>query len=79
VASAAGYSRNVAWKNTNHLLSVEGYDGIKTGTTNAAGACLVSSGKRGDKQLIVIVLGSGTSEGRYVDARNLFQWAWRQP
>ena len=33
--------------NTNKLLDIEGYDGIKTGTTTAAGSCLVGSGRRG--------------------------------
>lgn len=71
-----GRTRNVAWTNTNRLLDVEGYDGVKTGTTSAAGACLVASGRRGGDQLIVVVLGAGSSDGRYADARNLFRWAW---
>ena len=78
VHSSAGYSRNVLWKNTNRLLRIEGYHGIKTGTTNAAGACLVSYGSRNDKSLIVVVLGSHSSDARYTDTRNLFSWGWRQ-
>jgi serine-type D-Ala-D-Ala carboxypeptidase (penicillin-binding protein 5/6) len=35
--------RRVTWKNTNRLLEDAGCDGVKTGTTNAAGACLVAS------------------------------------
>ncbi len=73
-----GYQRNVAWTNTNRLLSIEGFDGIKTGTTTAAGACLVASGRRGDDHLLLIVLGSTSSDARYLDARNLFRWAWRE-
>jgi D-alanyl-D-alanine carboxypeptidase (penicillin-binding protein 5/6) len=69
-------TRNVVWTNTNLLLSTEGYDGVKTGTTAAAGQCLVASGRRGGDHLIVVVLGSGTTETRYTDARNLFRWAW---
>jgi D-alanyl-D-alanine carboxypeptidase (penicillin-binding protein 5/6) len=71
-----GRQRNVTWTNTNRLLGTEGYDGIKTGTTTAAGACLVASGRRGDDHLIVVVLGSDSSESRYADARNLFRWGW---
>ena len=41
-----GYRRNIVWKNTNQLLGIQGYHGIKTGTTSAAGACLVSLGER---------------------------------
>ena len=49
---------------------------MKTGTTTPAGNCLVASGRRGDDHLIVVVLGSPSTDGRYVDARNLFRWAW---
>ncbi len=73
-----GHARNVAWSNTNKLLDIEGYDGVKTGTTNAAGACLVASGRRGDGHLIVVVLGATAPDARYSDARNLFRWAWRR-
>jgi D-alanyl-D-alanine carboxypeptidase (penicillin-binding protein 5/6) len=70
--------RKVKWTNTNKLLEIEGYDGIKTGTTTAAGSCLVSSGRRGKDHLIIVMLGSTSSDGRYVDSRNLFRWAWRE-
>lgn len=73
-----GYKRNVVWENTNRLLSIDGYQGVKTGTTSAAGACLVSSGRRDDDHLLVVVLGSTSSDARYVDTRNLFRWAWRE-
>jgi D-alanyl-D-alanine carboxypeptidase (penicillin-binding protein 5/6) len=78
VTSIAGYTRNLLWKNTNQLLGTEGYDGVKTGTTDAAGACLVSRGSRGDRQLILVVLGSVASDARYTDSRNLYRWAWQQ-
>ncbi|QEH38482.1 D-alanyl-D-alanine carboxypeptidase DacD precursor [Aquisphaera giovannonii] len=72
-------SRNVVWTNTNRLLDTEGYDGVKTGTTNGAGNCLVASGHRGERRRIVVILGAPSSDGRYADARNLFRWAWKQP
>ncbi len=72
----SGQTRNVVWTNTNKLLDVEGYDGVKTGTTTGAGACLVASGRLGEDHLIVVILGAPSSEGRYADARNLFRWAW---
>jgi D-alanyl-D-alanine carboxypeptidase (penicillin-binding protein 5/6) len=78
VVAADGGRRNVDWTNTNRLLQIEGYDGVKTGTTEAAGACLVASGRRGDDHLIVVVLGAGSSEARYTETRNLFRWAWRK-
>lgn len=71
-----GYERNIVWKNTNRLLGIDGYLGVKTGTTDAAGACLIACGERDGRELIVVVLGSTSSDARYVDARNLFRWAW---
>jgi D-alanyl-D-alanine carboxypeptidase (penicillin-binding protein 5/6) len=71
-----GQRRNVLWTNSNRLLEIEGYDGVKTGTTEAAGACLVASGRRKSDHLIIVVLGSSSSDARYTEARNLFRWAW---
>ena len=73
-----GRQRNIVWRNTNRLLPISGYDGIKTGTTSAAGACLVSTGRRGGDRLFVVVLGAAASAARYTDTRNLYRWAWRQ-
>jgi D-alanyl-D-alanine carboxypeptidase (penicillin-binding protein 5/6) len=78
VDSVSGYKRNVVWKNTNQLLQTEGYDGIKTGTTGAAGSCLVSTGERDGRRLIIALLGSTSSDARYTDTRNLYRWAWRE-
>lgn len=77
VDSVSGYKRNIVWRNTNQLLKTKGYDGIKTGTTNAAGCCLVSTAERNGKRLIIVVLGSTSSDSRYSDSRNLYRWAWR--
>jgi D-alanyl-D-alanine carboxypeptidase (penicillin-binding protein 5/6) len=78
VVGPGGYSRNVVWKNTNKLLEIAGYTGVKTGTTDAAGSCLVSVGQHKDDELIIVVLGCSSNEARYVDTRNLFRWAWLQ-
>lgn len=78
VVGPGGYQRNLIWRNTNRLLRTEGYQGVKTGTTNAAGSCLVSQGSRGDRSLIVVVLGATSTDGRYADSRNLYRWAWLQ-
>ncbi|MCA9183037.1 MAG: peptidoglycan-binding protein, partial [Planctomycetales bacterium] len=80
VLGAEGYTRNLRWENTNRLLGQAGFSGMKTGTTNAAGACLIAVGKPADgaSEVIVVVLGSASSAARYVDARNLFAWSWRQ-
>jgi D-alanyl-D-alanine carboxypeptidase (penicillin-binding protein 5/6) len=78
LSDSAGHKRNVVWENTNRLLATQGYDGIKTGSTSGAGSCLIASGRRGGDHLIVVVLGSTSSDARYVDARNLFRWAWQK-
>ncbi len=76
VTGPGGYTRNIRWTNTNRLLDIEGFDGVKTGTTDAAGACLVGSGVRNGQSRIVVVLGSTSSDARYTDIRNLFRHAW---
>lgn len=78
IVGPGGEQRDVIWKNTNQLLAISGYSGVKTGTTGAAGACLISTGERDGKALLVVVLGSASSDARYVDSRNLFRWAWRE-
>ncbi|HYH68392.1 MAG TPA: serine hydrolase [Urbifossiella sp.] len=77
VTAADGTTRTLVWDNTNRLLGIEGYDGVKTGTTNAAGSCLVASGRRDGTHRIVVVLGATSNDSRYVDARNLFRFAWQ--
>ena len=76
LSGPGGYQRNVLWKNTNELLGMAGYSGVKTGTTDKAGACLVSVGEREGRRVIVVVLGAAASESRYVDSRNLYRWIW---
>ncbi|MCA9193422.1 MAG: serine hydrolase [Planctomycetales bacterium] len=73
-----GNTRNHRWDTTNQLLGIDGYIGIKTGTTRAAGACLVASGQFENRECIVVVLGCSDSDARYRDARNLMFWAWQQ-
>ena len=73
----AGYTRPVVWRNTNRLLGIEGYTGVKTGTTQAAGCCLAAAGERAGRQLVVIVFGSSSTDSRFADTRNLFLHGWR--
>ncbi|MFN9985671.1 MAG: serine hydrolase [Pirellula sp.] len=76
VKGPEGYQRRVVWNNTNRLLDRHGYIGIKTGTTDAAGECLVSMSDHHGKTTIVVVLGASGSDARYADSRNLHRWAW---
>lgn len=51
----------------------EGAVGLKTGTTNRAGACLVSGVERARKFIIVASLGNPTSAERYTNSLNIFR------
>lgn len=60
--------------NTNKLLwSLPGADGVKTGTTTAAGQCLIASATRDSWQLIAVVLASGS---RWSDAQRLLEYGF---
>ncbi|MDC1350244.1 MBL fold metallo-hydrolase [Akkermansiaceae bacterium] len=62
-------------KNTNRLLTRLAYcDGMKTGTTNAAGRCLISSGQLNGRAVIAIALGSNSSE-IWNDSEKLLRWS----
>jgi D-alanyl-D-alanine carboxypeptidase len=53
------------WRSTNDLLGdVPGMDGIKTGYIRASGYNLATSVKRGDKRLIIVVMGGRTPSDR---------------
>ncbi|MDA8345765.1 MAG: D-alanyl-D-alanine carboxypeptidase [Thermaerobacter sp.] len=63
-------------RNTNSLLGEYlGADGAKTGTTSAAGKCLVASATRGEVHLIAVVLKGGD---RYGDARQLLDYGFSE-
>lgn len=56
----------------NELLGeYPGATGVKTGFTMAAGNCLVASARRDGHELIAVVLGSDTPDGRFADAEAL--------
>ena len=72
-----GHTRLI--ENTNHLLkSVPYCDGLKTGTTNAAGRCLVASGSLNGRSVIVVVLKS-TTPHVWTDSSKLLAWALERP
>jgi len=66
-------------ENTNKLLKRLPYcNGMKTGYTEAAGKCLIASGSRPGKDVIVVVLGDSHS-GVWRDAGALLAWALWNP
>jgi D-alanyl-D-alanine carboxypeptidase (penicillin-binding protein 5/6) len=69
---ASGRTREL--ENTNKLLRRLPYcNGMKTGYTDAAGKCLIASGTRPGKDVIVVVLGDSSSRV-WRDASALLSW-----
>ena len=65
--------------NTNELLgNYEGIYGIKTGFTNGANRCLVTSCKRGNLDFICVVLGCDTKKNRTSDSIKLLNYAFNK-
>ena len=62
----------------NKLLFIdENVDGIKTGFTKAAGYCLASSAKRGQRRLIAVVMGAPSPDVRIQSSRTLLEYGFR--
>ena len=70
-----GYPKTLT--NTNELLgSLNGVYGIKTGFTNGANRCLVTCCKRGEMDLICVVLGADTKKYRTTDSIKLLEYSF---
>lgn len=71
-------SNPVTIYNTNELLgNLEGVDGVKTGFTNNAGRCLVTSTTRSGWQIITVVLGADTKKFRTKDSIELIEYSFK--
>lgn len=63
--------------NRNRLLwNDPSVDGMKTGHTNAAGYCLVSSAMREQRRLLAVVLGTTSDAARTRESLNLLNWGF---
>jgi len=63
--------------NTNRLIKeYEGTTGIKTGSTNEAGFCLSASAKRGNLELIAVVMGSRSSQVRFGESKRMLDYGF---
>ncbi len=64
--------------NRNRLLWRDSQvDGVKTGHTDEAGFCLVSSAKRGDMRILAVLLGSPNDSSRADDSEKLLNYGFR--
>ena len=71
-----GYPKNIT--NTNELLGyLDGVNGVKTGFTNNAGRCLVTSVKRNNFEIITVVLQADTKKIRTTDSINLIEYVYK--
>ena len=70
-----GYPKTL--KNTNELLgNLNGVYGVKTGFTNGANRCLVTSCKRNGMDIICVVLGADTKNFRTKDSISLIEYCF---
>jgi len=70
-----GYPKTIS--NTNELLgNINGVYGVKTGFTNGANRCLVSAAKRGNLDIICVVLGADTKKIRTQDSIKLIEYCF---
>ncbi len=69
---------NIKQYNRNKLLwRDDSVDGIKTGHTDSAGYCLVSSAQRSDMRLISVVLGTKSEKARASVSQSLLNYGFR--
>ncbi len=71
-----GYPKTIT--NTNELLGyLDGVNGVKTGFTNNAGRCLVTSVNRDGFEIITVVLQADTKKMRTTDSINLIEYIYK--
>jgi D-alanyl-D-alanine carboxypeptidase (penicillin-binding protein 5/6) len=71
-----GHSKTL--NNTNELLGyLDGVYGIKTGFTNGANRCLVTACRRGEMDIICVVLGADTKKFRTQDSIKLIEYTFK--
>lgn len=69
------------YKTTNHLLDTyyySGADGLKTGTTSAAGYCFCGTAVRNGKRMISVAMSSSSTGQRFVDTARLLDYGFKR-
>ncbi len=68
---------NITQPNRNRLLWIDPtVDGVKTGHTEAAGYCLISSALREKRRLLSVVLGTDSDAARASESMKLLNWGY---
>lgn len=69
---------NITQANRNRLLWLDPtVDGVKTGYTENAGYCLVTSARRGERRLVSVVLGAASESARVTESQKLLNWGFQ--
>jgi D-alanyl-D-alanine carboxypeptidase (penicillin-binding protein 5/6) len=69
---------NISQSNRNRLLWVDPtVDGMKTGYTENAGYCLISSARRGPRRLISVLLGANSESARATESQKLLNYGFQ--
>ncbi len=81
VTYASGHKNT--WENTNQLINKYNEEmyypyatGLKTGTTDEAGACIVATAEKHGRKVIVCIYGSESSGRRFQECKELFEEAY---
>lgn len=68
---------NIKQPNRNRLLWLdESVDGVKTGFTDNAGYCLISSANRDNRRVLSVLLGAKSANGRINESAKLLNWGY---
>jgi D-alanyl-D-alanine carboxypeptidase (penicillin-binding protein 5/6) len=69
---------NISQPNRNRLLWTDPtVDGMKTGYTENAGYCLITSARRGERRLISVVLGAASEAARASESQKLLNYGFQ--
>ena len=69
---------NITQSNRNRLLWVDPtVDGMKTGYTENAGYCLITSARRGSRRLVSVVLGTSSESARATESQKLLNFGFQ--
>jgi D-alanyl-D-alanine carboxypeptidase (penicillin-binding protein 5/6) len=81
-ATIKSSKRTYSFVNKNRLLSeYQGANGVKTGFTGKAGHCFVGAARRGNMELISVVLASGWGnvgkQGKWIDTKAILDYGFK--
>ena len=69
---------NIKQFNRNKLISLDGFDGLKTGRTSQSGYGIVASAKRENRRIVSVVNGLNSEKERINETKKLVNWSFRE-